>query len=120
VPAEPGSLLWNSIAQEVHILPTDTIDAVVVYFSQLETIQVFAEDLRSERYMTLEQPRKGAMYRDYIRLIKHLLVLSMQAQDALHHALGLTPVSNLPPVQSNPRTASASAGKATGEAERSA
>lgn len=119
LPAEPGSLLWGSIAQEVHILPTETIDAIVVFFSQLETIRSFVEDLRSDRYATLEQPRKAAMYRDYVRLIRHLLTLSTQAQEALHQALGLPPFSSLSPAPSGPKMASALEAEATGVVERS-
>jgi hypothetical protein len=91
VPREPGSLLWPSIAQEVHILPNEVIDAVILFFSQLETIRCFVEDLRSDCFITLQKSRKAAMYRDYIRLSKHLLVLGSQAEDALHKALQLPP-----------------------------
>ena len=62
VPREPGSLVWPSVAGEVHILPNQVIDAIVVYFSQLETIRLFVEDLRTELFAGLEPHRKADMY----------------------------------------------------------
>jgi len=89
VPREPGSLLWPSIAQEVHILPTEVIDTVVLFFSQLETIRYFVDDLRSEQYARLEPARKLAMLQDYVRMIKYLVLLADQAERALAQSLGI-------------------------------
>ena len=58
VPRAPGSLIWPSISQEVHILPTEVIDPVVLFFSQLETIRNFVDDLRSDQFARLEQARE--------------------------------------------------------------
>jgi hypothetical protein len=89
VPREPGSLLWPSIAHEVHILPTEVIDAVVLFFSQLETIRHFVEDLRSEQYARLEPKRKLAMLRDYVGMVKYLVLLADQAERSLTYSLGI-------------------------------
>ncbi len=83
VPREPGSLLWASIAGEVHILPNEVIDAVVIYFSQLESIRLFVDDLRTDRFASLEQDRKISMYRDYIRMTKYLVDLAAEAERVL-------------------------------------
>src|SRR5262249_43693766 len=80
VPREPGSLLWASTATEVHILPTEVIDAVVIYFSQLETIRLFAEDLRGDRFASLDMDRKVEMYRDYVGVAKYLVELAREAE----------------------------------------
>jgi len=89
VPREPGSLLWSSIAQEVHILPNEVIDPVILFFSQLETIRYFVEDLRSEQFSNLESARKAAMYRDYVRMVKFLVLLAEKAEGALARSLGV-------------------------------
>jgi hypothetical protein len=120
VPREPGSLMWPLIAQEVHILPTDVIDSVVLFFSQLETIRHFVDDLRSEQFAQLERARKIAMYRDYVRMCQFALRLAMEAQETLHVALGLEPPSNSGLGPSSLRAASASAEEGVDEAEKSA
>ena len=91
VPGEPGSLLWSSVAHEVHILPNDVIEPVVLFFSQLETIRYFVEDLRSERYTALDKARKAAMYGDYVRMMKYLVQLVDSAQSALERSLEIAP-----------------------------
>jgi hypothetical protein len=108
VPGEPGSLLWESVAHEVHILPNDVIESVVVFFSQLETIRFFVDDLRGERYAGLSKTRKAAMYEDYVRMMKYLVQLADDAERALERSLGITPgVSNPAAVRSSPSAASA-------------
>ena len=89
VPAEPGSLLWSSVSAEVHILPNEVIDSVVLFFSQLETIRLFVDDLRSERFAVLDRARKVSVYEDYIRMSKYLVLLAADAQGTLARSLGL-------------------------------
>jgi hypothetical protein len=96
VPREPGSLLWQSVAGEVHILPNDVIDAVVVYFSQLETIRLFADDLRADPVRSLDAGRKISMYEDYINMAKYLVVLATEAEQVLARSLKLAPYLNTP------------------------
>jgi hypothetical protein len=120
VPREPGSLLWSSVAQEVHILPTEVIDSVVLFFSQLETIRSFVEDLRSERYVELEPTRKIAMYQDYVRMSKYLVQLADDADRMLTRSLGIASISSSGSVRSFRSTASAPGEEAKDEAEKSA
>jgi hypothetical protein len=94
VPREPGSLLWSSVAHEVHILPNDVIDPVVLFFSQLETIRYFVDDLRSDRFVSLDRARKVAMYEDYVRMMKYLVQLADNAQRALDDSLDELAISN--------------------------
>ena len=120
VPRAPGSLIWASIAQEVHILPTEVIDAVVLFFSQLETIRNFVEDLRSEQFTRLEKSRKVAMYRDYIRMWGLAAKQAIEAQESLRRALGLPALSSSEQAQSAPRWASGPAVEAASAVGKSA
>jgi hypothetical protein len=65
IPQEDDNVIFDSVADEIHILPNDVIDPVVLYYSQLNTITRFVEDLRSERFAALEAERKG---RNVLRL----------------------------------------------------
>jgi hypothetical protein len=89
VPREPGSLLWPSVASEVHILPNEVIDAVVLFFSQLETIRCFVDDLRSEQFARLESAQKAAMLQDYVGMAGYLVLLAEEAEEALARSLGM-------------------------------
>jgi len=68
IPQEDDNLIFDSVAGEIHVLPNDVIDPVVLYYSQLNTIERFVEDLRSDRFATLEPERKIEMYTDYIAM----------------------------------------------------
>jgi hypothetical protein len=91
IPREPGSVLWSSIVQEVHILQTEVIDPVVLFFSQLETIRYFVDDLRGPEFGALEPARKIAMFQDYVRMMKYLVQLADDADRALSGSLGISP-----------------------------
>lgn len=107
VPRDHGSLLWASIAREVHILPTEVIDPVVLFFSQLETISALIDDLRSDRYWSLGQSRRAAMYTDYIELRRFSVQLAHDAERALQAGLRLPALNNSAQAPSDPRSASA-------------
>jgi hypothetical protein len=120
VPGEPGSLLWPSISAEVHILPTEVIDAVVLFFSQLETVRLFVADLRSERFAGLDRSRKSQMYEHYIRMSKYLLLLGEAAQQALATSLGLASANSPGGDRSSRSGVSGAEAAARDAAERSA
>jgi hypothetical protein len=121
VPREPGSLLWPSTAQEIHILPNDVIDPVVLFFSQLETVRQFVDDLRGDRFVALDRTRKVAMYEDYVGMMKYLVLLADDADRALCRSLGIPyPPSIRAAGPSSPSKASGPEGGASGEAGRSA
>jgi hypothetical protein len=103
VPREPGSLLWDSIVPEVHILPNEVIEPVVLFFSQLETIRYFVEDLRSDQFAILKSERKVAMFQDYVRMMKYLVQLAEEADRQLSRSLGIgSAVSNSVAGRSSP------------------
>lgn len=91
VPREPPTQLWTLVAKEVHLLPAGVIDPVVSFYTQVEAIKLFADDLRSDRFAGLSTRRKVAMYRDYIELKKYAAELAEDALQALLRALDLRP-----------------------------
>jgi hypothetical protein len=86
IPREDDNVVFENVASEIHILPNDVIDAVVLYYSQLNTISRFVEDLRSDTFATLEPERKIEMYRDYI-------AMKGQARDFAEEAIRALDVS---------------------------
>lgn len=70
IPKEPASLIFLAITREVHILPQETIDPIVLFYIQMDTIASFADDLRSESFARMSQARKAEMYNDYVSLLR--------------------------------------------------
>jgi len=83
VPSEVDTFVLNAIVSDIHILPTDVIDDVIVYYRQVRAIANLVDDLRSDRYQTLEADRKIEVYRDYIGLLVHARTLGEQAVKVL-------------------------------------
>ena len=87
MPRESDSIVFDAIVSEIHLLPTETVDAVVLYFKQMKTIAQFVEDLRGDRFRTLEVDRKIAMYQDYFEMLTYSAQLAEEAINALNTAL---------------------------------
>lgn len=73
IPRERGDLIFAELIPEIHILPRQTIDPIVAYYSQLTTISAIVDDMRGERFGTMSQDRRISMYRDYIEMKKQAL-----------------------------------------------
>jgi len=68
IPRERNDTIFRALIEEIHILPRVTIDPLVSYYNQLFAIEALIDDMRGERFRTLEQERRIAMYSDYIDL----------------------------------------------------
>lgn len=89
VPRDSGSAVFTAIVPTISVLPTEVIDAVVLYYKQREAIAHFTEDLRSDRFLALPNERKLAMMEDYLRLRGYAGALAADAISALQLSLGL-------------------------------
>lgn len=73
IPRERNDRLFESIQSNIHILPRVTIDPIVIYYSQLDTLAAHVEDMRGHTFKTLESSRRVLMYKDYIEMKKRTL-----------------------------------------------
>jgi hypothetical protein len=83
VPLEPPHHIFPEIARDIHILPTEVIDPVVVFYSQTSAIAQLTADLRSDAYAKLSTERKIRLYEDYVELLIHAVTLAEQALEQL-------------------------------------
>lgn len=90
VPKQVSPALFTAIVAEIHILPTNVIDPIVVYYRQKAVIANLVDDIRSERYDRLDQQRKRLLYGDFVRLMQEADLLAVEAEDALHLSLNMT------------------------------
>ena len=66
IPTESNDAIFRAIIEEIHVLPRDTIDPLVLYYSQLNVIASAIADLRAVDVSKVGPERAADMYRDYI------------------------------------------------------
>lgn len=115
VPREVESFVFDAIVQDIPILPTEVIDPVIVYYRQVQALAQFAEDLRGDRFMTLEWPRKAAMHADYIAMGVYAGTLADAAIDAIDVTLALGLFNSSGAARSVPKSGSAAAPASGGD-----
>lgn len=79
IPVEQNDHLYEKIAAEIHILPRQTIDPVVAYYSQVRAIAALATDMRAAAFAGLAADRRIDMYLDYIAMKKQALAFGRHA-----------------------------------------
>lgn len=70
VPREHNDHIFDAILNQIDVLPRQTIDAVVSYYSLIKGISALADDMRGEGFKTLPQERRILVYSDYLEMRK--------------------------------------------------
>lgn len=83
IPTEHNDAIFHAIVGELHILPRDTVDPVVLYYSQLNAIGAMIADLRIIDPAKIGPGRAAAMYRDYISMKLGAIELGESALSAI-------------------------------------
>lgn len=81
-------LIFEAVKDEIHILPEDVIDVVILHARQRQAIEKFVEDMRDERFSKLSNERQLEMYKDYIEMQKYLVETALLSAKALDRSLG--------------------------------
>lgn len=82
IPREHHDHIYDAIIDEIEVLPRQTIDAIVAYYSLTKGIAALAEDMRGDAFRALPQARRITVYEDYWSMRK-------QAFDFGQHTLAL-------------------------------
>jgi hypothetical protein len=83
IPTERNDAVFQAIVGEIHVLPRDTVDPIVLYYSQLNAIVAMIEDLRQLDVIRIGAERAASMYRDYISMKIEALELGDNALAAI-------------------------------------
>lgn len=83
IPTEANDAIFRAIIGEIHVLPRDTIDPLVLYYSQLNAIGAAISDLRALDPEKVMPERAAALYRDYIAFKRDAATLGEQALIAI-------------------------------------
>ncbi|SNR55542.1 hypothetical protein [Puniceibacterium sediminis] len=70
VPREHHDHIYDAILDEIEVLPRQTIDAIVSYYSLIKAIAALADDMRGDGYKALPQERRMALYSDFLEMRK--------------------------------------------------
>lgn len=66
IPHEHNDTVFRTLLPDISVLPRQTIDPIVAYYSQLRAIAALIDDMRGETFRTMAQSRRIAIYSDYI------------------------------------------------------
>ena len=68
IPKEHHDHIYDAVLDEIEVLPRQTIDAIVAYYSQIKALGTLAEDMRGEGFKALSAERRALMYEDYLAM----------------------------------------------------
>jgi hypothetical protein len=68
IPRERHDFVYSAISENIDVLPRQTIDAIVAYYALTHAISALADDMRSQKFETLQQDRRIAIYTDYTQM----------------------------------------------------
>ena len=97
VPRLASNVVFEAIVPDIHILPGDVIAPVIDYARLRQTLERFAEDLRSSDFKALSPERQLAMYEDYLSSLGRLETLAKRANEALANSLNNSDEGQLSP-----------------------
>jgi hypothetical protein len=87
IPIETPLLIFSEIVKEIHILPTEVIDTVVLFYAHTAMIAQLTLDLKSEQFNALPRERKAGRYMDYYSLLLLARDLADETLDILEYGL---------------------------------
>ncbi|MBY6151995.1 hypothetical protein KUV47_02120 [Vannielia litorea] len=73
IPREHNDTVFDTLLPDIHVLPRQTIDPIVAYYSQLKSLAALVDDMRGAAFKGMSQQRRVAMYSDYIEMKKQAL-----------------------------------------------
>jgi hypothetical protein len=84
---EVASFVFSAIVHDIHLLPGDVIDPIVLYQRQYQTLLALGDDLRSEQFLALSNERRRDVYRDYLLMGIYAVELADRAVEAINVSL---------------------------------
>ncbi|MEM9795617.1 MAG: hypothetical protein AAF919_03950 [Pseudomonadota bacterium] len=79
IPRERHDRIFRALEAEIHVLPRVTIDPIVSYYAQLDSLNAHVEDMRGNAFRSLPQGRRIEMYEDYVEMKVATLMLGRRA-----------------------------------------
>jgi hypothetical protein len=91
VPSERNATIFSTIVGDISILPENTIHPVVLYYTQIDTIEALIDDLRSLDIARSGQARAAELYADFMLVKIEAAELGADALAAIARYLDYVP-----------------------------
>ena len=82
--------VFEALIGDIHILPEDVIDPVVLFARQRNVIESLVEDMRAPTFRTLSKEQQLSMYEDYLKMWETWRDFALNAEAALTGAPSVT------------------------------
>ena len=79
IPREVHDRVFVAMLPEIEILPRQTIDVIVAFYALVGSIAALVEDMRGDKFPTLEIERRRAVYRTYLDMRRRAFALGQSA-----------------------------------------
>jgi hypothetical protein len=83
VPRESHDAVYRAVIADIHLLPSEAVEPVVLYHAHVAAMAAFADDLRSPAFAALHPFRRRLMYEDWIGMKRRALDRGRAAVAAL-------------------------------------
>lgn len=83
IPHEKHDTVFQAMVGDIPVLPTATVEPVILYYNQQVAIGMMAQDLRSETFTTLDRERRRSMLKRYMEMKMEAMRMGRIAIDAL-------------------------------------
>lgn len=83
IPHEKHDTVYQAHIGEIHLLPTETVEPVILYYNQTVAIGMMAHDLRTDMFAQLDMPRRKKMLRRYMEMKIEAMRMGRIAIEAL-------------------------------------
>jgi hypothetical protein len=91
VPSERNATIFSTIVGDISILPDNTIHPIVLYYTQIDTIEALINDLRSLDIARSGQARAAELYADFMLVKIEAAELGADALAAIARFLDYVP-----------------------------
>lgn len=83
VPRQNRSTVYHAVLPELHLLPGVTIEAVVLFYQTILSIELMAEDMRSQDFRDMPEDRRRRMLLGYLQLYEQAIAFGTSAERVL-------------------------------------
>lgn len=87
VPHPTRQVVFEALLPEIHVLPSEVIQHVVMFTRQMQVVASICDDMRAESFRKMTTEQQLEMYRDYLHLREYAANLAENAVAALDASL---------------------------------
>ncbi len=83
IPHEKHDTVFQAMLPDIPVLPTETVEPVILYYNQQVAIGMMAQDLRSQTFASLDRDRRRNLLKRYMEMKMEAMRMGRIAIEAL-------------------------------------